>query len=423
MAKISIINKRNIWKNLKKYLTFGLAAGVVYGGYWAISRTINYLEFSSKKSGIIKLVEKCRYEQAEQEFEELSEKGFIISGKYEKERQELTQKIRNKKITQLKSKLDQKDHTSASELVENFSDELYFSDKEIQIMEQKVEKIHPDKLIKIGDEENSIRKKISLYEYAERELRKLGEQRPELKEKIISAKLKSLQQDCNSKTTSMGNINYRIKKITENIASGYPNIPENNLKEFFESSKIYFPEILNLGNLNDARIYLDRIDNLAQVLEIQERQEITKDLTSEVKKHVISEIDDKDVISHYHLNQIDHTFIIFEKYNPEKLEDIVELYLTMQEKAERNDAGFQEEILDRAAIKAELLLEQSKSEMQIKIADRYFQLEEKFEGSHKTYLNSLKIRGLYQSAGLPSDDSRYKKLEKFSKALSKNKDN
>src|SRR3989344_2335242 len=356
MPKISIINKANVWRKLKRHLRLGLGAAMVYGAIWVTPRVINQYNLSSNRANIFQLVNEEKYREALDEFEELADKKLITRKPLQEQRESLIREIRLSESDRLNKLLSGKDYTGASELFSSFTNEGFFSEGTLLTLEARVQRIHPDKLIEEATTEEDSNKQFTLYRAAERELNDMGEKRPELRDKFVEASLRALQQVYEAK--DINQVLAKVNSLIEYIGAQSPDLQDAEESAFFESSGRFLHGILSAeieGELVRVKGYLDRINTLSQSLGIKDREERMKGLAEYVRNYTI----DKGGLS---LGLLDNTLDIIRNYDPDAQKSIIDIYLNAEEKVKENIV-LSRSFLDSAAMNAESLPEESRSSL------------------------------------------------------------
>ncbi len=414
MAKISIINRNSTMRKVKRFIKLGIAAAVIYGAVWTAPKITNQYNLSSNRAEITKRVNARDYGGALELDKKLRNIGFFIPYTAEKQKILVSDSIRTRKTTELEEAVKGYDYDSVSKLLTQFKGEEFFSADDIKKFEERVQEISPRSLMKQAESADEPSKQVELYETAQREFGKSGEQEPTLRGKLITASLRDIGVSYDKKELTALNKIDRLANYLKAQKETSTQIGSEEIDRLFDTSNIFMRQALLEGTprLDQAKEYLAKIDSLAGLLGIKDKEQRVRALAQLAIKQTETGIGSKIQYQASDVIDLDRIAELSQTYSPESLGNIVELYLVAQGKVQK-DPLLTKNFLDSGLIQAELLPAERQREVKTRIADSYVGLARTISDTARkdAYLMLQTARGLYFDAGLKQEDKKITELD------------
>jgi len=418
MAEIYMFNWHSIRRKISRYFLVGLAGLAAYGTIVVSNRVraATSLAISQHRldSDFSKMIEMTETEPGSglREFDKLTKDNSFNELAVREKREELVKKTKEVMGTVLKGAIGLGRYSSAKTKLADYTKESVFSPQEEAIMRDRIEEIHPDRMIKKADEtEYNPTIKISLYGVAERELAKIGEKREGLTAKIIGAELDRLAEGYN--TGNPADSTFALRTTANNIAERKTTIPKEKIAGFINDATNFVARA-SAQTYGAMPEYLEGLEYFNRLSGLNNHDYITNSARSLVDV-ALENLMGTNCVAFCSADFFQKSIEFSKKYNPEKLPQLLRAQISAydtfcQTSGITNEtAGL---LLESISENSENLSAESRRNVQLELGDKYLQ-RIKDKNSEPTKENKgdfWMARGFYSTAGLPTNDPRIVEL-------------
>ncbi len=414
MAKIIIINNKTIGKKSRNGLVrlgkiAGSAAAIFLSGY-VIHGAPNLYRFSSAKEEAYALLDNNEYESAKNELMPFQGKNILIPGTFKRNLNKLEEDIRTSKISRVTRLIRDYRYNEAIKIFNS----IEVDDDSLNVKE-KVDKIHPDRILEAANSTENLEQKINLYLHAEREYEGMGIENKDLTNMIFSSYLDLITEYTSN--VMDGRISHGIYSLSTFIEANKSEINMNNVDEkkidnLASGLSYYLGERLDNWIIygDQADFYLQPIEKLFSFLP-KNSNERYKGVLGQAVLNILDDINDEDINLASHPGNRFESLSNFSIKNglSNVCDDIADNILKIESKVDPKDWLYKIELLNMVTRLIPHMDRDIQDEFMIKAGEGYHVLG---DGVYPKNIQCLySAYGLYSRAGMNREDPRFVSLE------------